>query len=138
MHDDEDTELVNMEMKQEGLTIKHIQLLQDENIASVLNQKVSKKLSLTTQKISGTLKSQKTRESIKRPEEEVKKKKDSAMRDTENSIMEFITKANYMLELIEMCTHAKDLEAFFAEIKTKEEQKQKVMTKLGTVLEYLS
>jgi len=43
------------------------------------------------------------------------------MRDTENSIMEFITKANYMLELIEMCTHAKDLEAFFAEIKTKEE-----------------
>jgi len=48
MHDDEDTELVNMEMKQEGLTIKHIQLLQDENIASVLNQKVSKKLSLTT------------------------------------------------------------------------------------------
>jgi len=60
------------------------------------------------------------------------------MRDTENSIMEFITKANYMLELIEMCTHAKDLEAFFAEIKTKEEWKQKVMTKLGTVLEYLS
>jgi hypothetical protein len=37
--------------------------------------------------------------------------------------MEFITRANYLIELIEVCKKSKDVEAFYAELKTKEEQK---------------
>ena len=51
--------------------------------------------------------------------------------------MEFITKANYLLELIDVCKNSKDVEAFYATLKTKEEQKQKVITKLNVVLEFL-
>jgi hypothetical protein len=57
----------------------------------------------------------------KKPEEEPKKQKDSAMRNSEHSIMEFITKANYLLELIDVCKNSKDVEAFYATLKTKEE-----------------
>lgn len=37
--------------------------------------------------------------------------------------MEFITKSNYLLELIEMCRDAKDVDAFYKMISEKEEQK---------------
>ena len=64
-----------------------------------------------------------TKKSIgfKKVEEEPKKQKESAMRDTEIRIMEFITRANYLIELIDICKQSKDVETFYSTLKLKEE-----------------